>query len=57
MRKRRIKRKALIKRMSKNVNKIIKIQALLRGHYVRVKNETMINKVRKNAPKKTKKYQ
>lgn len=43
--------------MGKHVNKIIKIQALLRGHYVRVKNETMINKVRKNAPKKTKKYQ
>jgi hypothetical protein len=48
---------ALIKRMKLNVNKIIQIQALVRGHLVRVKNAALVKRIKTEGPKKTKKYQ
>lgn len=57
IRKRRILRTALVKRMRKHEKKIIKIQALVKGHLVRCKFATAIKRIKRDAPKKTKKYQ
>lgn len=56
MRLRRLRRKALIKRMAKHIPKIVKIQAILKGHLVRMRFAMAIRKVKTEAPKKTKKY-
>eukprot|EP00347_Sterkiella_histriomuscorum_P018508 403345246 len=57
MRKRRIKRKALLTKMTKHVPKLVKIQALIKGHLSRMKNQAIVNKIKRDGPKKTKKYQ
>lgn len=56
MRHRKIKRKALLVKMEKHKSKITKIQALIRGHLTRVKNVAIVNKIKRDGPKKTKKY-
>ncbi|CDW74934.1 adenylate cyclase [Stylonychia lemnae] len=57
IRKRKFKRKALIKKMQSHIGKICKIQALIRGHLARQKNQAIIARVKRDGPKKTKKYQ
>lgn len=51
--------RALTKRLSKpeNINKLKKIQSMFRGHVVRRRHKDAIKSMRKNALKKTKKYQ
>lgn len=51
--------KALTKRLSKqeNLKKVNKIQSVFRGHVVRQRHRQAIDKIRRDAPKKTKKYQ
>ena len=58
MRAKKHRKTALIKRISKpqNIVKILKLQALFRGHLVRLKHAHDIAKIKNNAPKKTKKY-
>ena len=53
----RVTRKALIKRMTKHQAKIVKMQALLKGHLFRVKNKALVKKIKIDGHKKTKKYQ
>ena len=55
---RRLRVKALLKRMAKpqNAAKLLKLQAFFRGHLSREKNKAIVDKIRANAPKKTKKY-
>ena len=55
-RSRKLRRVALIKRMTKHSKKVIKMQALIRGHLERVRNAVAIKKVKTEGPKKTKKY-
>lgn len=55
-RSRKIRQAALIKRMQKHQSKIIKIQALFRGHRVRTRYLAAIKKIKLEAPKKTKGY-
>lgn len=38
----KVKRVALLKRMQLHLDKIVKIQAVLRGHYVRVTHSALI---------------
>lgn len=57
IRKRRILRKALLKRMKKHEAKIIKMQALARGFLVRKRFAMAITRIKRDAPKKTKRYQ
>ena len=54
----KIRVKALMKRMLKpqNASKLLKLQALFRGYLSREKNRAIVDKIRANAPKKTKKY-
>jgi len=55
----KVRMAALMKRITKpeNIGKVVKIQSCLRGHLVRAANWTKIEKIRRDAPKKTKKYQ
>jgi hypothetical protein len=52
----KVKRKALLKRMTKHQSKIIKLQGLIRGHLFRNKNRKLVDKIKRDGPKKTKKY-
>ena len=40
-----------------NIKKLVKLQAYIRGNLSRDKNRKIVNKIKANAPKKTKKYQ
>lgn len=53
---RKVKRKALLNRMKKHEAKIVKIQSVMRGHYVRLVNRVIVEKIKRDGPKKTKKY-
>lgn len=57
MRKRRFKRKALLVKMQKHESKVVKIQSLIRGHLGRIHNEAIVKKIKRDGPKKTRKYQ
>ena len=43
--------------MTKHQAKIVKMQALLKGHLFRVKNKALVKKIKIDGHKKTKKYQ
>ena len=52
----RVKRKALLNRMTKKQPKILKLQAVMRGHICRVRNKQKVDKIRRDGQKGTRKY-
>ena len=51
--------RALTKRLSSagNLKRVNKIQSVFRGHVVRQRHYQVVEKIKRDAPKKTKKYQ
>ena len=52
----RVRRKALIDRMSKKKPQILRLQALFRGHLCRVRNKQKVEKIKRDGQKGTRKY-
>lgn len=58
-RSKRNRRRALMKRLSTqdNLKRVERIQSMFRGHVIRQRHRHIIEKIKRDAPKKTKKYQ
>ena len=46
----------MVKRMEGKVDKIVKMQSVIRGFITRVRYAAVIKRIKTEAPKKTKKY-
>mmetsp|Transcript_24955 Transcript_24955/g.31128 ORF Transcript_24955/g.31128 Transcript_24955/m.31128 type:complete len:138 (-) Transcript_24955:1114-1527(-) len=52
----RIRQKALLGRMVAKTDKIVRLQAAIRGHLCRVRNKQKVDKIKRDGLKGTKKY-
>ena len=52
----KIRYSALLKRARKSEKKLVLLQAIVRGHLTRISHSNLIQKIKRDAPKKTTKY-